>query len=128
MAAAAAAATGSGEAGRRGSVGIFVARHGERVDYQWRERGDNWQSQSERPWDTPLTEAGHKQGAALGRSIKRQCEELGLPPVVRVVSSPLLRCVQTATEAARELGVELVGIEAGAAETMCEDWYVWGSP
>ena len=37
--------------------------------------------------------------------------------------------MQTATEAARELGVEVVGIEAGAAETMCEEWYrSWAIP
>ena len=78
------------------------------------------------------------QGAALGRSIKRQIEELGLPPITRVVSSPLLRCVQTAAEAARELGIHGVGIERGLFETMGEDWYrswavpgadgTWGGP
>ena len=54
--------TAAADGARRNKIGIFVARHGERVDYQWRERGDNWQSQAERPWDTPLTAAGHKQG------------------------------------------------------------------
>jgi hypothetical protein len=34
---------------------IFVARHGERLDYQWVARGEIWQAQADKPWDTPLT-------------------------------------------------------------------------
>jgi hypothetical protein len=64
---------------------IFVIRHGEREDYQWKARGENWQSQAERPWDTPLTEpGGHLQGAAAGRAIRRHCDRLGLEPVTQV--------------------------------------------
>lgn len=34
---------------RRGmEMAVFVARHGEREDYQWKVRGDNWIQQAER--------------------------------------------------------------------------------
>ena len=29
-------------------MAVFVARHGEREDYQWKVRGDNWIQQAER--------------------------------------------------------------------------------
>ena len=63
---------------------IFVCRHGEREDYRWRERGQNWQAQAERPWDTPLTEGGVEQAEACGRAIARHCARLGLAPVKQV--------------------------------------------
>jgi len=84
---------------------VFIARHGEREDYEWISRGVSWQAQASRPWDTPLTKAGHQQGAALGNGIAEHCKTLGLAPVTRVISSPLIRCVQTADAAAQQLGV-----------------------
>lgn len=109
---------------------VFVARHGEREDYQWTHRGESWQAQAERPWDTPLTAAGHQQGRALGIGVAQHCDQLGLAPVTRIVSSPLIRCVQTANTAALSLGLDRgVGIEAGISETMCQHWYrSWAIP
>ena len=117
---------------------IFVARHAEREDYAWKARDDNWQAQAERPWDTPLTKAGHAQAAALGRAVAGHCERLGLAPVTEIRSSPLLRCGQTSSGAARVLGVKRLLVEPGLAETMSEDWYrswaihgadsTWGGP
>ena len=70
-----------------------------------------------------------EQGTALGAGLKAHCERLGLPPVTRVVSSPLLRCVQTAAAAAAQLGVKTLGVEPGLAEGMLEEWYrSWGVP
>ncbi len=57
---------------------------GEREDYAYKARGENWQSQNVRPWDTPLTPGGKLQALACGRSIARHCERLGLAPVGQV--------------------------------------------
>jgi hypothetical protein len=57
-------------------AGTDCCRHAEREDYAWKRRGENWQAQAERPWDTPLTPVGHKQSTALGQGI---AEHLGRP-------------------------------------------------
>jgi broad specificity phosphatase PhoE len=92
----------------------------------------------ERPWDPPLTEEGVEQGAALGAGLKEHCERLGLPPVTRVISSPLTRCLQTAAAAARSLGLREICVEPSLTEGMLEEWYrswavpgadsTWGGP
>lgn len=108
---------------------IFVARHGERLDYVWRARGENWQQQAERPWDTPLSEPGVRQGAAMGRAVERQCRLLGCALPTAVYSSPLVRCVETAAAAAEALGVAAVRVEPAVAEGMLEEWYrSWAMP
>ena len=48
------------------TMSVIVARHAEREDCAWFLKGSNWQAQAERPWDTPLTLVGHRQGQALG--------------------------------------------------------------
>eukprot|EP00966_Prymnesium_polylepis_P293106 6769898-Prymnesium_polylepis.1 len=103
-------------------MAICLARHGAREDYACKQRGVNWQLENkERPWDPPLTDGGVQQGAALGAGLKAHCERLGLPPVTRVISSPLIRCVQTAAAAANELGVTTLSLEPGLAEGMLEE-------
>lgn len=109
--------------------GIFVARHGERVDYRWKATGRNWTAQADRPWDSPLTPGGWAQGTALGESINEHCARLSLAPVRVVIASPLVRCVQTAAAAAGPLGVKRVAIDPSLVESMCEDWYrSWSIP
>lgn len=108
---------------------VFVARHAEREDYQWKSRGESWQIQAARPWDTPLTAAGHEQGVALGQAIAAHCARLGLPAVTRCFTSPLLRCGQTAAAACGELGVTAIAVEPSLSETCCEEWYrSWALP
>ena len=108
---------------------VIVARHAEREDYRMKFAGLNWQETAERPWDTPLTPAGHKQGIALGEGIAEHVKRLSLPPVTKIFTSPLLRCAQTAAAAASQLGVETMCVEPSLAETICEDWYrSWGIP
>jgi broad specificity phosphatase PhoE len=111
-------------------MAICLARHGAREDYAYKSRGENWQlTHDERPWDPPLTAGGVQQGLALGVGLQAHCQRLGLPPVTRVLSSPLLRCVQTAAAAAKRLGVSTVSLEPGLAEGMLEEWYrSWGVP
>jgi hypothetical protein len=66
------------------------------VDYQWKARGENWQAQAERPWDTPLTQGGIDQGAACGRAIVEHCERLGLAPVRKVcIDHPIMNLVSS---------------------------------
>ena len=56
-----------GKIGKKSSnMSVIVARHAEREDCAWFMKGDNWQAQAGRPWDTPLTLVGHRQGQALG--------------------------------------------------------------
>ena len=87
------------------SNGILVAaRHGEREDYIQRDAGRNWIPTADRPWDPPLSAAGHRQVRELGRRVARSLAEHGLPPVSVVYASPLLRCCQTAAGAI--LGLE----------------------
>jgi broad specificity phosphatase PhoE len=119
---------------------VLIARHAERVDYAVRSaEGRNWQATAERPWDTPITDAGILQANALGMAIGRHCLALGLPPVTRVYCSPLLRCAQTAAAACDILGPELrVCVEPALRETAGEDWFrswavegadgTWGGP
>ena len=80
---------------------VFIMRHGEREDYAWKAQGRNWQQAHSRPWDTPLTANGHLQGAAGGRAVAAHCARLGLQPVRHVLVSPLLRCAQTGSAAAK---------------------------
>ena len=101
---------------------MLVARHGERLDYVYLKRGDNWTATAARPWDPPLTETGLQQACALGAGILGHIETLGLPPILQVCTSPFLRCVQTAVAAASALGVGEVCVEPGLAEGMLDDW------
>jgi broad specificity phosphatase PhoE len=103
---------------------VVVLRHAEREDYGWARRGESWQAQAARPWDTPLTVTGHQQAAVAGRAVARHVGSLGLPAVTRVFSSPLLRCCQTACGAATALGgIASISVDPSLAETICENWY-----
>ncbi len=71
---------------------LFVARHGET---QWNRAG-RYQGRLE----SSLTDRGEAQAAALAGALA-QCG------ITRVVSSPLGRCIQTATPLSRALGLPL---------------------
>mmetsp|Transcript_63326 Transcript_63326/g.187160 ORF Transcript_63326/g.187160 Transcript_63326/m.187160 type:complete len:317 (-) Transcript_63326:91-1041(-) len=111
---------------------LIAARHGERRDYIERDAGGNWIPTTSRPWDPPLSDAGHEQVRELGRRVARSLRQHNLPPVSFVYSSPLLRCCQTAagaivgleeegmTDGGRNLKIR---IEHGVVESLCEKWY-----
>jgi hypothetical protein len=63
---------------------LFVLRHGEEEAVS---------SDSERPWDPPLSERGKLQAWRVGRDLR-----LDDWNITRIVMSPFLRCVQTAAE------------------------------
>eukprot|EP00729_Bicosta_minor_P017887 gene17887-24622_t len=110
-------------------MSVIVARHAEREDCAWFLKGSNWQAQAERPWDTPLTLVGHRQGQALGQGVSEHLARLKLPAVSRIYCSPIMRCAQTAAAAASELGISELRVDPSLSETICEDWYrSWGVP
>jgi broad specificity phosphatase PhoE len=80
---------------------VFVSRHGERLDYECKKQGINWQQTSARPWDSPLSPAGHQQAEAMGRACASHAARLGLAPPTKIITSPLIRCAETAAGAAK---------------------------
>jgi len=87
---------------------VFVARHGETT---WNQEG-RYQGRQE----SPLSELGTRQAQALGDAITHE-----RPPVGRVISSPLGRCVATARAAADLLGLT-VETDARLIEIGHGDW------
>lgn len=99
---------------------VVVVRHGERLDYVEKDRGENWIPKTERPWDPPLTEHGLMQAKSLGLALPKILDKLGLnPDVSAVYSSPFVRCIQTATG----LSSHKVRVELGLAESLNQNWY-----
>ena len=75
VAACAALRCGGSNCSKAPAGAVLITRHAERVDYDTRQKGGNWQASAERPWDTPITDAGALQAAALGRAIATLNEE-----------------------------------------------------
>lgn len=96
---------------------VLITRHGARID-NGPDRDGNWLKRAghDRPQDAPLSPAGRQAASELGRELVRRQREEGLV-VAHIVSSPLLRCVETADIVAEELyfngGIQ---IEPGIAE------------
>jgi len=120
-------------------MALVIVRHAERVDYVERRR---WLDAAPRPWDTPITRHGHSQAEAAGAAAARLVEDMGLPPVRRMFTSPMLRCVETSTSFRRGFGASddlPIHAENSLIECMTEDWYrswaieglsdaTWGGP
>ncbi|KAJ9454736.1 Protein UBASH3A-like protein [Diplonema papillatum] len=110
-------------------MALLIARHGEREDYVDTEGFYKSDWGVERPWDPKLTEEGKWQARELGKRVKLEVERRGLKPVTKVLTSPLVRCVQTAVEANKALGVEELCVEEGVVEALCENWFrTWSVP
>lgn len=76
---------------------VFIVRHGEREDH----KDKSFSLRTSRPHDPPLTDNGVGMAEALGTYLRTH---YGLEPSsVVVLSSPLLRCVQTAAGIIRGL-------------------------
>ena len=91
---------------------LIVYRHGERSD----EAPDHRKIDFECISDAPLTSIGHEQAEIAAKSIK---EIIPDGSTVHLVSSPLIRCIQTATKLARLLNTEIY-IEEGFGESYCQ--------
>lgn len=116
---------------------VVVARHGERLDYQMRDAGENWTASAERPWDPPLTSHGQKQAQLLGRHLHKVLLQMQAPKISKVYASPFLRCRQTAAGVVRgrdsmrrsEASLGYYSVEPGLAESLNESWYrSWALP
>ena len=115
---------------------VIVARHGERWDYLQRDAGQGreWIESTERPWDPPLSPNGLRQATRIGQHLPTKLQELGLPPVTAVFTSPFLRCRQTACQAVEEINhnstaTVKVQIEHGLTESLNQSWYrSWSLP
>ena len=81
-----------------------------------------------------MSDHGLEQGYALGKHLVKELESLGLPPIVGVYTSPLLRCRQTAAQARKGILHETktdngtskpgrVCVEMGLVESINESWF-----
>jgi len=106
---------------------VLVARHGETT---WNKEG-RYQGRQQ----SPLSELGIRQAQALADAVAA-----GTPRIERIVSSPLIRCVNTAQQSADRLGLSveiddrLIEIGHGDWEKRLRDeimqsepeaWYKW---
>jgi broad specificity phosphatase PhoE len=101
-----------GSSGGGGKRRMWVMRHGMRID----EHDVTWREKSNRPYDPYLTSEGRRQARAAASMILAESERDGA--VVHVVSSPFLRCLQTAAEVANSLGIERITIDYGLCEAL----------
>eukprot|EP01133_Synstelium_polycarpum_P010248 gene10248-11950_t len=87
-------------------MAIYITRHGLREDWINRE----WKKTAPRPSDPPLSAEGFIVAEELGKCIDEKHRE-----IKHIFCSPMERCVQTATEIAKRLGIP-IKIEYGAIE------------
>jgi broad specificity phosphatase PhoE len=90
---------------------IWIARHGNRQDFA----DPDWHKTADRPHDPGLSPDGVEQA----RQLARRVAQLG---VDRILSSPFLRAVQTASPAAEALDQPLY-LEPGLGEWQNDDWF-----
>lgn len=93
---------------------IFIARHGERLDFVDR----SWRITATHPDDAPLTPRGERQAMDLGR-------HLSSSGISTIISSPFQRCVRTASIVASQLVTTnmKIAIEPGVCEWLNQHWY-----
>lgn len=101
--------SGSGSAG--GCPEIWLARHGNRVDFVDRE----WALTAERPYDPGLSVDGLIQAQRLG-------ERLAGSGIREIYASPFLRTVQTANAVAEALDLPIF-LEPGLSEWLNPEWF-----
>eukprot|EP00730_Choanoeca_flexa_P015683 TRINITY_DN7255_c0_g1_i3.p1 TRINITY_DN7255_c0_g1~~TRINITY_DN7255_c0_g1_i3.p1 ORF type:complete len:419 (+),score=120.41 TRINITY_DN7255_c0_g1_i3:118-1257(+) len=91
---------------------LFVVRHGQRADESQGEVFREFFANTTRPYDPPLTSLGIEQAQDAAEYLKQQHAKYQFK---HVLSSPLLRCVQTSAIIAAELELPLV-LVPGLAE------------
>lgn len=97
-----------GESGKIFQTQLFVTRHSKRIDDD-----DNaqWPNQIEKPYDPPIVDFELPKRTAM--DIKGASME---EPLSLLISSPYLRCLQTAAILAKHLDIDEVIIHNGLAE------------
>ncbi|KAL7468670.1 hypothetical protein ACHAXS_008909 [Conticribra weissflogii] len=96
---------------------VFLTRHGARIDNedpQWLKKCSHYRSD-----DPHLSPSGITAAKELARKFKRMQDEDGEGScwkLTHIVSSPYIRCIETANEVALELGDVSIKVEPGIAE------------
>lgn len=101
------------EVGGNAKKKVYLARHGERLDFvdPW------WRSSAEFPDDAPLTLRGERQAQDLGKRLRSQ-------NVGNIYASPFQRCVRTAVNAASQISDNaMVRVEPGVCEWLSAIWF-----
>ncbi|GAM17209.1 hypothetical protein SAMD00019534_003840 [Acytostelium subglobosum LB1] len=79
-------------------MSIYLTRHGLREDWTNRE----WKKTAPRPSDAPLSADGFLVAAELGEACKNKYSD-----IQHIIASPMERCIQTATEIAKQLNLPI---------------------
>lgn len=100
---------------------VFVVRHGDRTDDD-----KTWDEPILRPWDPKITPKGIRRAYETGLEIKAIMERQQ-GAIQHVVSSPFMRCLQTAEEISKGLGLQkTIAVQNGVGELMSarivRDW------
>ena len=90
----------------RGALRIWIIRHGDRFDYQI--GSDAWKKVAIRPLDPPLSELGKKQALEMAEAVLLDSLASQSRPITRIISSPFLRCIETANPLAAKLDLPLL--------------------
>lgn len=107
--------TGMSKHGAR-RVAVAVMRHGERLDSASPKEWKTHEDSKRYPFDPPLTNRGKHQVGGVVRDIDESCHGIRFS---MVVSSPFIRCVETAIEACSALKLPLC-IDRSLSEIFCE--------
>ncbi|KAI6650372.1 Ubiquitin-conjugating enzyme E2-17 kDa [Oopsacas minuta] len=95
-----------------------MLRHGERADAV---KSQDWKDPNY-PYDPPLTIAGHEQAKEAGVRIKSL---LPSSDFIKVVCSPFIRCMQTASHIADQLQISNIEIRPQLSDILCEHGYIF---
>jgi len=97
---------------------VFVVRHGERADFP---TVSQQSVDYEYEYDPPLTPFGLTQATKTGEFIRDEYRHQNADFII--YSSPFLRCLQTASNIAKQLDTTQVTIEDGFCEYLSSYWY-----
>jgi broad specificity phosphatase PhoE len=92
---------------------IWLLRHAERLD----EVDPTWAKTASRPFDPPISEKGVKQAQQTAKYLKEKNFRID-----RIISSPFLRCMQTAHEISLFFNKPIC-IEPGVCEWLKGSWF-----
>ena len=96
-----------------------MVRHGERADNVDNEKMGIYIEQMS---DPPLTPLGINQAKECGAFFKKYLEDNGYTKII-VQSSPYLRCLQTAAETCKILGIEKIEVNYVVGEWMKDKFF-----
>ena len=102
------------------AIRVWVVRHGDRFDFEMGDKG--WREIAQRINDPCLSDLGNTQAAEMAQALVSE----GSRPdraVTSIVTSPFLRCVETANPIAGRLGLPLK-IEHSLFEVVFTDEYM----